>query len=240
MTARRTRLLFPEKLVEPIHARLAPVLAPEPDRAAPFQVADHDAIRVPLADRDLIDANDLRSWSARPPELFAHVIHFQPLDRLPIQVQLYGHVLDRTAVATPTHVSREALGVQRVLQQKLQSLGLHAATAPTLDAPHLEVEVDAVIGAGQIPNPTGSAIVPSAVWGAALPADRFFPRRTRVTRRARGSPNSPCTRSSGRKPGKVDASARRRRLGAWAIRTSCQVSPPSQHRPNPVEIGLTP
>ena len=49
-------LLLPEPFVEPIHARLAPIFAAEPDRAAPLQVADHDAIGVTLADRDLIDA----------------------------------------------------------------------------------------------------------------------------------------------------------------------------------------
>ena len=141
----------------------------------------------------------------------AHVVHFQPLDRLPVLVQFFGHVLDRAT-----------------------------ATAPTLDAPNLEIEVDAVIGTGQIPDPTGSAVVPRAVRRTALATDRFFPRRTRVMRRARGSPNSPCTRASGRKPGKVYASARRRCLGDWAIRTSCRASPPSQHRPNPVEIGLAP
>jgi hypothetical protein len=95
-----------------------------------------------------------------------------------------------------------------------------------------------VIGAGQISNLSLPSIVPTAVYRAARAADRFFPRRTRVMSRAFGSPNIPWTRWSGRKPGKVYASANRRRLTEFAIRTSCQLVAPSQCASGTMKIGL--
>jgi hypothetical protein len=95
-----------------------------------------------------------------------------------------------------------------------------------------------VIGAGQVPYPPTSSVVPAPMRRAACAADRFFPRRTRATSRALGSPNIPWTRCSGRKPGKVYASANRRRLIDLAIRTSCQLSARSQCPSGPMEIGF--
>ena len=47
-------------LVELIHARFRAVVVAEPDRPSPFQVADHDAAGVPLADQDLVHPDHLR------------------------------------------------------------------------------------------------------------------------------------------------------------------------------------
>ena len=102
-------LLFPEKSIELVHARFAAVLAAEPDRPAPFQIADHDPVGVALADRDLIDANDLRPRGTCTPDLLAHVLHLQSLDRLPVQAQLLGDVPDRATAAAPAHVQGKAL-----------------------------------------------------------------------------------------------------------------------------------
>src|SRR5208283_1232075 len=231
-------LLFTEKSVELIHARLAPVVSAEPDRPTPFQVADHDPVAVALADRDLIDPNDLRAGGADAPDLFAHVVHLQPLDGLPVQVQLCGDVADRASATAPAHVQGKPLRMQGVLDQKVQPLALHRATLPAVDPTHLQIEVNAVIGAGQIPDPPAPSVVPAAIRRAAGAADRFFPRRTRVTSRAPGSPNSPWIRCTGRKPGKVYASANRRRLWSLAILTSCQLSALSQCGSYPLKIGF--
>src|SRR5208282_5539857 len=115
---------------------------------------------------------------------------------------------------------------------------LHGATPPAVDPTHLQLEINAVIGAGQIPYPPLPSVVPAAMGRAAGATDRFFPRRTRVTSRALGSPNIPWTRCRGRNPGKVYASANRRRLTDLAIRTSCQLSARSQCASNPMKIGL--
>ena len=60
-------LLRAQPVVELRHARLRAVLAAEPDRAPANQVAHHDAVGVALADRDLVDADRLRSGRARRP-----------------------------------------------------------------------------------------------------------------------------------------------------------------------------
>jgi hypothetical protein len=184
-------------------------------------------------------SNDLRSRGPHAPYLFAHVVNLQPLDCLPVQAQLLGDVPDRATSTAPAHVQGEALGVQRVLDQEVQPLALHRATLPAIDPTHLQLEIDAVIGAGQIPYPPLPSVVPAAMGRSAGAADRFFPRRTRVMSRALGSPNIPWTRCSGRKPGKVYASANRRRLTDLAIRPSCQLSACSQRASNPMKIGLS-
>src|SRR5260370_56656 len=231
-------LLFAEKSVELVHARLTPIPPAEPDRPASLQGADHDPVAVALADRDLIDPNDLRAWGSHAPDLLAHVVHLQPLDGLPVQAQLRGNVADRASATAPAHVQGKALRVQCVLDQKVQPLALHRATLPAVDPTHLQVEVNAVIGARQIPNSPAPSVVPTAIRRTAGTADRFFPRRTRVPSRAPGSPNSPWVRCRGRKPGKVYASANRRRLRSLAIRTSCQLSALSQCGSYPTKIGF--
>src|ERR1035438_10217474 len=137
----------------PNHIRPRRAVPPaEPNRPAPFQIADHDPVGVALADRDLIDPNDLRPRGSYTPDLFAHVVHLQPLDRLPVQVQLRGDVADRATSTAPAHVQGEALRVQRVLDQEVQPLALHRATLPAIDPTHLQVEINEVIGAGQVAN----------------------------------------------------------------------------------------
>jgi hypothetical protein len=65
-------------------------------------------------------------------------------------------------------------------------------------------------------------VVEGPVCLPTLAADRFFPRRCKATTRACGSPKTPQTVWSGRKPGKRYASQSRRCFG---IRKSCHVSP---------------
>ena len=109
--------------VEPAHARLRAVLAAEPDRPAAHQVADHDAVGVTLADRNLVDPDHL--WTGRPRarQLSPHVLHLQRLDRVPIQRQFLRHVLDRRLPAAPADKIGKALGVERIVR-------LDAAAAP--------------------------------------------------------------------------------------------------------------
>ena len=58
------------------------------------QIAHHDPIGVALADRDLVDADHLWARAARSRELRLHVLLLQLLDRVPVQMQFLGHVLD--------------------------------------------------------------------------------------------------------------------------------------------------
>jgi hypothetical protein len=117
----------------------------------------------------------------------------------------------------------KALGVKRVVGEKLQALALHRAAALALYAPHLEFEVDARIAAGQVARAPRAPVVPASVRPSAAAAERFFERRTRVMTRAFGSPNTPRTVLCGRNAGKAYAShSRRCRFAELAIGKSSQ------------------
>src|SRR6266566_485097 len=57
-------LFEPQPVVKRHHAGLGAIHAAKPDRPLTNQVADHDAIAVALADRDLVDADGSRPWRA--------------------------------------------------------------------------------------------------------------------------------------------------------------------------------
>jgi hypothetical protein len=117
----------------------------------------------------------------------------------------------------------KALGIERVVGEECELLALHGAAALALHAPHLELEVDARIAAGQIPRAPQAPVVPAPVRSSAAAAERFFERRIRVMTRAFGSPNTPRTVLSGRNPGKAYAShSRRCRFAELAIGKSSQ------------------
>ncbi len=193
-------LLFPEKPVELVHALLGAIFPAEPDRPLPMQVADHDAIDVTLADGDLVDPQRLGTGLGGALELHPHVAHLQTLDRLPIEIHLLGDVLDRAGAAAATDIAGKTLRVQRVLQQELQPLALHLPAPTAVDPPHFQVQVNPVRTARQIPNPSPRTVVPGPVSHATCAADSFFLPPTRVTNRARGSPNRPCTFALRRSP----------------------------------------
>src|ERR1019366_428115 len=76
-------------------------------------------------------------------ELRAHVLLVQLLDRIPVQMQFLGDVLDRRRAAAPAHVVREALGIERIVGQKLQPLALHRGTLAAANPAHFQIEVNA-------------------------------------------------------------------------------------------------
>jgi hypothetical protein len=220
-------LLVSQPAVELMHAGLRAVLTTKPDRAPADQIADHDAIGVALADRDLVDANDLGAGRTGALELHAHVLLVQLLDRMPVQVEFLGYILNAGLPAAPPHKVGKALRVERVVGQKVELLALHFAATPAQHAAHLELQVHPRVPAGQIANAPGLAIVPTRVRATAAAAQSFFERRMSVSTRALGSPKTPRTLAWGRKPGNAYAShSRRCRLRKVAIETSCQNSVP--------------
>ena len=221
--ANAAALLLAQPVVELRHARLGAVLAAEPDRAPANQIAHHDAVGVALADRDLVDADRLGAGRARLGQLRPHVLLLQRLDRVPVEVELLGNVLDRGLTAAPAHVVGKALGIERVVGQEVQPLALHVPATLAPHAPHLELQVDARVATRQIANAPRASVVPARVRSTAAAAERFFERRTRVMTRAFGSPNTPRTVGCGRNPGKAYAShSRRCRFAELAIRKSSQ------------------
>jgi len=163
--------------VELRHAGLGPVLTAKPDRPLALQVADDDAVAVALADRDLIDADRLRSWLPGAGELDLHVLLLQRLDRLPVEPQLLGHVADRGLPTTPADIVGKALRVARVAGQEVQPLALHRPAAAALNPPHLQLQDDPKWPARQVANPPHSPVIPAPVRPAATAAQCFFERR---------------------------------------------------------------
>ena len=126
---------------------------------------------------------------------------------------------ERARTASP-YIESETLGIKGVVGQERQMLAFHLGTISALHAPHLEFEIDAGIGARQIPNPARAAVVPTRVQATTGSARSFFERRTRVMTRAFGSPKTPRTVCCGRKPGNAYAShSRRCRFAEFAIQT---------------------
>ena len=158
-------------------------------------------IRVPLADGQLVDADDLRPRRAHAAQLFGHVLLVQGLDRLPVQVGLPGDSLDAHPPAPPPDPEGEPLDVEQRVGQPVQLLLLHLPAAPTADAAHFHVQVDAPIPAGEVPHSAHLPIVESAMHTPADPTGRFFPRRRSRMTRAYGSPKTPLTTDSGSWPG---------------------------------------
>src|SRR5690606_35681559 len=125
-------------------------------------VADHDAVDVPLAYTDLIDADDARSWLTGTAQLLAHVLLLELLDRMPGEVQLLGDVLDGARAAAPANVEGKALGVTGIVGQQFEPLALHGATVAAVNAPHFQAQVDAQVRAREVAHPAPGAVVPAS------------------------------------------------------------------------------
>ncbi len=224
-----------EPAVELPHARFRTILSAEPDRTLSNEVAHNDAVGMALPDRDFVDADRLRSRRACLGQLRRHVLLLQRLDRIPVQLQFFGNILDRPRAAAPPYVVGKALGIEGIVGQESELLALHFAAALALNTPDLELQVHAPVATGQISNLPQAPVVPARVHSTTAAADVFFERRTRVMTRAFGSPKTPRTVGSGCKPGNASPSQSRRfRFDELAIGTSCTNSrvipmPQSKH-----------
>jgi hypothetical protein len=157
----------------------------------------------------------------------AHVLLFQRLDSVPVEIELLRDVLDRRLPAATAYVKGKAFGIERVVRQKLQLLALHVTATPAWHAPDLDLQVHSRVATGKIANTPHAPIVPARVHATAAAADRFFERRTRMITRAFGSPNTPRTVVCGRKPGNAYAShSRHCRFAEFAIHFRCQIPTP--------------
>src|ERR1700745_2029205 len=80
-----------------------------------------------------------------------------------------GHILDRRRAAATADIIGKALGVERIVGQKVEPLPLHLATAATVDAPHLQFQKNPRVATRQIAYPPHLAIV-QAVFLSAVSA----------------------------------------------------------------------
>src|SRR5216684_3166688 len=224
-------LLEPQPIVERHHAGLGTILAAEPDRPLANQVADHDAVAVALADRDLVDANRSRTRRAGTLELGPHVLHFQCLDRLPVQLEFLGDIADRCLPAAAADIERKAFGEVRIVRQKIQPFALHGAAIATRDAPHFEFQNNPKSCARQVANLPHPPVVPAVADPPAPAANRFFERRLSRKIRTSGSPNTPRRGSFARKPANEYPSDRRRcRFPDSTISQHVKIEPASKPR----------
>jgi hypothetical protein len=108
-----------EPVVELRHAGLGTIRAAKPDRPFANQVADHDAIAVALADRDLVDAERAGTRRAGTLELGLHVLLLQRRDRVPVELELCGDIADRCLPAAAADIESKAFGEMRIVRQKI-------------------------------------------------------------------------------------------------------------------------
>jgi hypothetical protein len=152
-----------QKCEELIHAFLGAVLASEPDRAPPLQVAHHNAVGMAFADRDLVNSENLGPRMTRTLDLLTHVLHLERLDGLPIEKVLLGHILYRRVPTASTNMKSEALGVEWIVGQPVKPLLLHPLAAPAVDPTDIDHKVDAHTSTGEISDPAQFAVVPPPV-----------------------------------------------------------------------------
>src|ERR1700752_2706294 len=222
-------LLLAKPGVELCHTGFRSILAAKPDRSTPHKIADHDPIGLTLADRNLVDPDDQRSRRARACKLRLHVLHLQRLNGGPIKPQFLRNIRDRRLSASAADKIRKPLGVERVVCQKIEPFLFHLAAATAINAPHLQLEQDARVPAGQITHLPDFAVVPSHLDAATASTRCFFDRRFKLTMRTFGSPKTPRTTGSARNPSNEYVSqSRRRRFDLLAIQKLCQILNPAK------------
>src|ERR1700758_2840153 len=215
--------------VELCHAGFRSILAAKPDRSTPYKIADHDPIAMTLADRNLVDPDDQRTRRARACELRLHVLHLQRLDGVPIKRQFLRNIRDRCLSAPAADKIGKALGVERVVCQKVEPLLLHLAAATAIDAPSLQLRPYAHLPTGQVTHLPDLAVVPPHLDAATASTRCFFDRRFKVTMRTFGSPKTPRTTGSARNPSNEYVSqSRRRRFDSLAIHKWRQILNPAK------------
>ena len=87
-------LFPPQSPKEQVQALFRTVFPSEPAGPLPPQVTDHNPVGMPIAERTLVDADDFRTRGSRSPQLLPQILLLQGLDRLPVQMELFGHVLN--------------------------------------------------------------------------------------------------------------------------------------------------
>jgi hypothetical protein len=185
----------------------------------------------------IIDTDHFGAWRAGARQLRCHVLLIQLLDGIPVEVELFGYILDRRLAAAPTHKVGEPLG-------EVEPLPFHFATKPAKNASHFQFEKYARVAAREVAYVTHRAIVPAVVGRTATSTQRFFERRFSLMMRVLGSPKMPRTVPSGRKSGNAYASRNRRfRFAGAAIRNPAPFRAPPNAR-NPammrLSVALTP
>jgi hypothetical protein len=105
-----------------------------------------------LTDGDLVNTDDLGPGIPGTTEFLPHVLFFQSVDRLAVQMQLPGDILDGGGTATLANVKGKPLCVERVVGQEGKFLLFHLAAPSAQNTPNLQFEVDPRVAAGEVAN----------------------------------------------------------------------------------------
>jgi len=167
-------LLGPQRFVKQVHTLFRSVRSTKPDRPPSDEIADNDPVGMPLSDRDLVDADDLRRRCPRPPELLSHVLLLQLLDRVPVETSLLRHILNRHRPAPSPYKERESLRVKRIVGEPIEFLLPHLPAPQAEDASNLQFQIDPRIPARQVSNTPGLPVVEAPMSSPTRTAPRFF------------------------------------------------------------------
>ena len=141
-----------ERFIEELQALLRSVNPAKPDGPFPLQIANDDPVAMAFTDRDFVNTDDLGPGIPGPTEFLPQVLFFQSVDRLAVQMQLPGNILDGGGTATLANVKAKPLCVERVVGQEGKLLLFHLAAPSAQNTPNLQFEVDPRVAAGEIAN----------------------------------------------------------------------------------------
>ena len=141
-----------ERFIEELQALLRSVGPSKPDGPFPLQIANDDPVAMALTDGDLVNTDDLGPGIPGTTEFLPHVLFFQSVDRLAVQMQLPGDILDGGGTATLANVKGKPLCVERVVGQEGKFLLFHLAAPSAQNTPNLQFQVDPRVAAGEVAN----------------------------------------------------------------------------------------
>jgi len=176
------RLFGTQRGKEEVHVGFGAALAADPDGPPSIEVADDDAVVVPLPDGDLVHPDRARCGPAGAGDLPLHVDRVEVFDGAVVEALRLGHCRVGHLAAERAHVHGEALSEAWILGQPVEALYVHAATPRAVDAPALELDVDTEPASREVAGTAGALVVATAAPVATLrAAGRFFRRRSTST-----------------------------------------------------------
>lgn len=162
---------------EEVHVGLGAALAADPDGPPSIEVADDDAVLVPLPDGDLVHPDRPRRRPAGTGNLLLHVDPVEVLDRAVVEALRLGHGRVGHLAAERAHMHREALRETWVLRQPVEALYEHVPAPGAVDPKALELDIDAEPASRKVAGPAGAFVVAPAAPVSTLRTNRCFFRR---------------------------------------------------------------
>ena len=162
---------------EEVHVGFGAALAADPDWPPSIEVADDDAVVVPLPDGNLVHADRPRRGQAGTGNLLLHVDPVEVLDRAVVEALRLGHGRVGHLAAECPHMPREALCEAWVRRQPVEALYEHATAPRTVNPKPLELDIDPEPASRKVAGTAGAFIIAPAAPVATLRADRCFFRR---------------------------------------------------------------